>query len=87
MKVRINRIKFNEPHHHNIWVNITFSYDDRNSWIRTCQAEIYINMQEIKSLPFDEIEKLAVCQTYRFLEETIAHCDPFSKFPVATIEL
>ena len=87
MKVRINRIKLNEPHHPNIWANIYFNYDDRDCWIRTCRAEIDFNKQEIKGLPLDEIEKFAVSQAYSFLEETIAKCDPFSNFPVVTVEL
>ncbi len=87
MKVKINRIKLNEPHHPNIWANISFSYDDRDSWIRSCQAEIDLKKQEITGLPLDEIEKLAVRQAYSFLEEIIANCYTFSNFPVVTIEL
>jgi hypothetical protein len=87
MKVRINRIKLDEPHHPNIWADISFSYDDRDGGIRTCQAEIDLNKQQIKGLPFDEIKKCAVRQAYNFLEEIIANCDPFSNFSVVTIEL
>ena len=87
MKVSINRIKLNEQHHPNIQANISFSYDDGDSWNRTCTAEIDLNKQEIKGLPLDEIEKLAVRQAYNFFEEIIANCDTFSNFPVVTIEL
>jgi len=87
MKVRINRIKLNEPHHPDIRANISFSYDDRDSWNRTCKAEIDLNEQEIKGFPLDEIEKFAARQAYNFLEDIIANCDTFSNFPVVTIEL
>ncbi len=87
MKVRINRIKLNESHHPNIRVDISFSYDDRGSWIRSYQAEIDLNKQEITGLPSDEIEKLAVRQAHSFVEEIIAKCYTFSNFPVVTIEL
>ncbi len=87
MKVRINRIKLNEPHYPSIRADITFSYDDRDSWIRTCKAEIDLNNQEIKGLALDEIEKFAVRHAYSFLEDIIANYDTFSNFPVVTIEL
>ena len=87
MKIRINGIKLNEPHYPDIRADISFSYDDRDSWIRTCEAEIDLNKQQIKGLPLDEIEKLAVRQAYSFFEEIIANCDTFSNFPVVTIEL
>lgn len=87
MKVRINRIKLNKPHHPNIRANISFSYDDRDSFSRTCRADIDLNKQEIKGLPLDEIEKLAVRQAYSFFEEIIANCDTFSNFPIMSIEL
>ncbi|MCP4260037.1 MAG: hypothetical protein GY774_21355 [Planctomycetes bacterium] len=87
MKVKINRIQLNESHHPNIRANISFSYDDRDSLNRTCSAEIDLNKQEIKGLPLDEIEKLAVRQAYSFFEEIIANCDTFSNFSAITIEL
>jgi len=87
MKVRINRIQLNEQYHPNIQANISFSYDDGDSRHRTCTAEIDLNKQEIKGLPLDEIEKLAVRQAYSFFEEIIANCDTFSNFSAITIEL
>lgn len=87
MKVKINRIKLNEPHHPNIRANISFSYDDRDCRHRACKAEIDLDKQQIKGLPSNEIEKLAVRQAYNFFEEILANCDTFSNFPVVTIEL
>jgi hypothetical protein len=87
MKVKINRIQLKEPHHPNIRADISFSYDDRDSLNRTCSADIDLNKQEIKGLPLDEIEKLAVHQAYSFFEEIIANCDTFSNFSAITIEL
>jgi hypothetical protein len=87
MKVRINRIKLNEPHYPDIRADISFSYDDRDSRIRSCEAEIDLNKQEIKGIPLDEMERFAVRQAYSFLEDIIANYDTFSNFPVVTIEL
>ena len=87
MKVRIERIKLNEPYQPNIWANISFSYDNRDNWIRSCQAEIDLNKHEITDLPSYEIEKFALRQVYNLLEEIIAKCERFSDFPVVTIEL
>ncbi len=87
MKVRINRIKLNEPDYPDIRADISFSYDDRDSWIRTCEAEIDFNKQEIKGLPMGEIEEFAVRQAYSFLEGMIANYYTFSNFSVVTIEL
>ena len=87
MKVIINRIKLSEPYHPNIWANISFSYNDRDNWIRTCRIDIDLNKQEIKGLRLDEIEKLVARQAHNFLEYIIANSDTFSNFPVVTIEL
>jgi hypothetical protein len=87
MKVKINRIKLNEPHHHNVRANISLSYDDGDGLNRTCKAEIDLDEKQIKGLPSDEIEKLAVRQAYSLFEEIIANCNTFSNFPVVTIEL
>ena len=87
MKVRINGIKLNERDYPDLRADISFSYDDRDSWIRTCEAKIDFNKQEIKGLPLGEIEEFAVRRAYSYLEGIIANCDIFSNFPVVTIEL
>ena len=79
MKVRINRIILNIPHHPNIPANLSFSSDDRGCGIHTCHAEINLNEQKI--------DKLAVRQIYSSLDEIMAKNYPFSNLPVVTIEL
>jgi len=79
MKVRINRIILNIPHHPNIQANLFSSPDNRDCGIHTCHVEIDFNEQEI--------EKPAVRKIFSSLNEIKANCCAFSNLPVVTIEL
>ena len=86
MKVNINRIKLNSQNHPDIRADLSFIYDDRDSFRRSCRVDIDLDKQEIKGLPVNNIQKSVIDQTYNFLGEIIASCDIFSNFPAITIE-
>ncbi len=75
MKVLVTDINLTRDDLPNIAVTVTFYDDDRESWVRACDVEVFLEKENIKNASLDEIKNRAIDEAYAFLSQILS-ADP-----------